>query len=608
MLQRALAPALFLVTLALVGCSAGSDKAGGSAAPDAAHEKVVLRLAIGTAAVEVNGFANEVARLTGGSVEVVAVDAWRLGQPRFERGLIADVRSGKADLGAVASRAWDSVGVMSFRALGAPLLVDSFALQERVLESPLSPEMLAGLKGSGLIGVGLLPGELRRPLGARRPLLGPSDYRGLRIGLQESRAGLAALRALGARPVLMSADQKGDGLDGFEFHLIAPSGETLDRRGNYLTANVVLWPRPLVIFTTQRTLARLTSAQRDALRQAAANDTSAETRFLASFERAQAAVDCTERRLRFVTAPPAAVAALRRAVRPVYGQLERDPPTRRFIVKIERIRRELGAPVSTVPRCSGAVKAVVAAVTPVDGEYRVTARPVDLPAAARAPEQQGTWRVVLDRGRFRLSLDGDAATWNADGAVRVSRDTMTWTVVDALDWGPHGTPNGVPIARGDKIVFRWRRTGHSLALSSKPGPLPGLSVHPLQRVGDAPGQRPLQKPAALEGVWATNVTAADWLADHLDPGGIPGNTGPLRLTLHGSRCRWTQQAPHGFYWGSGICRFAGDTLEFDQTQTDVGPGAPLYWHWSVFHDRLTFRLAPGVSPQTWTYHPWRRVR
>jgi TRAP-type C4-dicarboxylate transport system substrate-binding protein len=605
MVRRALAPALFLVTLALVGCSAGSDKAGGKASP----EKVVLRLAIGTAPVEVNGFANEVARLTGGSVEVVAVGPWRLGQPRFERGVIADVRSGKADLGAVASRAWDSVGVTSFRALGAPLLVDSFALQERVLESPVAEEMLAELKGSGLIGVGLLPGELRRPLGARGPLLGPSDYRGLRIGLQASRVGLAALRTLGARPVTMSAAQAGDGLGGFAFHLIAPSGETRDQRGNYLTTNVVLWPRPLVIFTTRRTLARLTSAQRDALRQATANDTSAETKFLASFERAQAAIDCTERRLRFVAAPPAALAALRRAVQPVYDQLERDPQTRRFIVEIERTRRELGKPVSAVPRCPRAAKVVVAAVTPVDGEYRVTARPADLPAAAQAPEQQGTWRVVLDRGRFRLSFDGDAANWRADGAARVSRDTMTWTVVDALDWNAHGTPNGVPIARGDKIVFRLRLSGHSLVLSSQPGPLPGLSVHPLQRVGDAPGQRPLQKPAALEGVWATDVTAADWLAHHGDPAGIAGNTGPYRLTLHGSRCRWTQQAPDGnLYWASGICRFAGDTLEFDELQTDEGPGAPLYFHWSVFHDRLTFRAAPGVSRQDWAFHPWHRVR
>jgi len=33
----------------------------------------------------------------------------------------------------------------------------------------------------------------------------------------------------------------------------------------------------------------------------------------------------------------------------------------------------------------------------------------------------------------------------------------------------------------------------------------------------------------------------------------------------------------------------------------------MFLHWSVFHDRLTFRRAPGFSPEVWAYHPWRKV-
>ena len=66
------------------------------------------------------------------------------------------------------------------------------------------------------------------------------------------------------------------------------------------TTNVVLWPRPLVLFTSRQTLARLTPAQRGALRAAAAADLGPETKVLSSFERNVTQADCALGRLRFV--------------------------------------------------------------------------------------------------------------------------------------------------------------------------------------------------------------------------------------------------------------------------------------------------------------------
>jgi TRAP-type C4-dicarboxylate transport system substrate-binding protein len=599
-----LLPALLLAAFALSGCSGNSDKAGGTAP----RKSIELRLAVGTDTVELGGFATEVSRLSGGTMRILTVGPWRPGQPSFERGLIDDVRAGKVDLGAVASRAWDSVGVTSFRALGAPFLIDSYPLQERVLTSPMIDEMLAGLRPTGLVGLGVLPGTLRRPLGTRRPLLAPSDYQGLRIGLQQSRLASATLRALGATPVPIGADDPAAGLDGVESHVTAIQNTHQDRHARYLTTNVVLWPRPLVIFANRQTLARLMPAQREILRRAVTADLSRETKHLASFERLATATECSQGRMRFVAAPPADVLALRRAAQPVYDGLERDQQTHRIVAEIERMRHQIGAPVSTVPRCSRDARTQkTAATTPVDGAYDLTVRPGDLPAATRVPEQYGRWQLVLDRGRFRLSEDSDGADWAGDGRVRVSGETMTWTFDHALDWGPHGAPDGVPVSGGDKLVFRWRRSDRSLVLTSRQGLLPGLSVRPLERLANAPSQERLENPSALQGVWASNVTVADY-ERFGDPGGIADNTGPLRLTVHGSRCRWTQQAPDGFHWHKGTCRYAGDTLEFDETVTDQGPsGVPLFLHWSVFHDRLTLRPAAGLSPVVWGYHPWRRV-
>ena len=103
---------------------------------------------------------------------------WRLHQVDFETGLIGDVRAGKADLGAAGSEAWASVGVNSFRALNAPLLINSYALQDRVLRSPVIGQMLQGLRPLGLVGIGVLPGPLRKPLGISRPLLQAVRLRG----------------------------------------------------------------------------------------------------------------------------------------------------------------------------------------------------------------------------------------------------------------------------------------------------------------------------------------------------------------------------------------------------------------------------------------------
>ena len=59
----------------------------------------------------------------------------------------------------VGAGAWDSVGVSSFRALVTPFLIDSYALQDRVIRNPMIGEMLRGLRPAGLAGIGVLPGR-----------------------------------------------------------------------------------------------------------------------------------------------------------------------------------------------------------------------------------------------------------------------------------------------------------------------------------------------------------------------------------------------------------------------------------------------------------------
>jgi TRAP-type C4-dicarboxylate transport system substrate-binding protein len=599
---------LLLAVLVLAGCHGGADKAGGSAA----RTPTVLTLAIPFGQpTEVNGFASNVSRLSRGTMRIAVTPRWRYGQIAYEKGLISDVQAGKADLGVAGTRAWDSVGVTNLRALGAPFLINSYPLQNRVLRSPMIPEMLDGLRQVGLVGLGVLPGQLRRPLGVTHPLLGPSDYAGRRIGVQQSLVASATMRALGAAPVWFGGGASISKLGGIEYDISDIRGSGYDRVGKYLTANVVLWPRPIVLFARRAVFAGLTPDQRHILQQAVTEDLTAETKAMISGERADADALCERRRLRFVTASAAEIAALHRAVRPVYVQLERDLQTRRFIGEIEAERAYVRASTSTVQSCSAhAPASAPGKATPLDGAYAVSVDSRDLPASQRIPEAYGSWEIVLDRGRFRFSQRSDGADWVADGRVRVSGHQMSWTVVDAADVGPHGVPDGIPLRRGLTVRFRWRRDGNGLVLvSAKARPaLTALTVRPLARVADAPGQQTLENPRAIEGSWASNPTAADVIAHHDDASSIPDNIGPLRLTVRGSRCSWTQHAPDGNHWGIGTCRFAGDTIELDMARTDSGTSpTPMFLHWSVFHDRLTFRRAPGFSPEVWAYHPWRKV-
>jgi TRAP-type C4-dicarboxylate transport system substrate-binding protein len=440
-----------LAVVLLAGCAgSAADKAGGQAG----HKVVVLTLAnpLG-GSLEVDAFTREVNRLSGGGIRIDVKSGWRSGQVAFENGLIGDVRAGKTDLGVAGSRAWDSVGVTSLRALNAPLLIDSYALQDLVVRSPLIPQMLKGLAPLGLVGLGVLPGPLRHPFGVARPLLGPSDYSGLKLGVQQSRVGSETFRALGATPVWFAAGAPIAGFGGVEQHISNIQGYQYDRVGRYLTANVVLWPRPLVVFASGSALAKLTLAQQRILREAVVDADPAETRFVVDNERDDTASLCRSHRLRFLTATGADLLALRRAVQPIYDQLERDRQTSRQIGQIESMRS--AAARGPAPSCAPATP-LAAKAGPLDGVYRFTSTIADLRAAGAVPgdlvpENYGAWTIAVKAGRFAFAQDDpQACTW-AYGTLKVNGNKVELSVTA----GGGISPNGAISQPGELYTYQW---------------------------------------------------------------------------------------------------------------------------------------------------------
>jgi len=523
--------------------------------------------------------------------------------------VLRDLRAGRVDLSWVGIRIFDRVGVKSFQPLLAPFLIDSYELETRVFADPLVRRTLSRARLPGVTVLGVLPGPIRRMAGFAHPFRQPSDFRGQVVGLQDSALADAALRALGARPRPEAGGLPVSGLDGYEQQVGAMPGNGLGRSARYVTANANLWPRPLAIVASAKALARLTPAQRSLLRGAVSAIRPTAVRQAVSEEIAATSAICRSG-MRQVTASAGQLERLRAAVAPIYRALAADPQTRVALRRLRSLKRTAATPPATLLPCAALAGARASdRVTPVDGSYTLSTSAADLPEAARLSELYGTWKIVLDRGRFRLTQRSDGADWVADGSVRVSGDRMTWSVSDALDMGPLGVPNGLPVNPGDRLSFRWRRSGAQLDLHSlDPQPaLPSLDVRALRRNGDGPGQERLVDPTPLFGTWKVNVTADDVIAHHDDVNGIGGNTGPMTLTIGSSRCTWSGRAPDGTFFARGSCRFAGDTLELDWSMTDPRTAAaPYFFEWSVFHDRLTLRHSPGFSPEGWAYHPWRR--
>jgi TRAP-type C4-dicarboxylate transport system substrate-binding protein len=344
--------AAVLLCLALVcaasGCSAhrsNADKAGGRR-----EKPVVLTLATTsmslTDAPPVRDFARRLAVLSDGALRIKVVGEWGSSAPNSELQVVRGVAAGRTDLGWVGSRAFDVLGVHGFRALSAPMLIDSYDVEAAVMSSDLPARMLESLRPLHVVGIGVLGDTLRRAIGVRRPLVSPAAWRGITFGTYPSKTQEQGIRALGAHPFhafgiyRVHALQTGQ-IQGFEFDVDRYAWYDLAPTAPYVAANVVLWPQVDVVFGNPERMASLTSEERSWLRQAA--QIAARRSVQRASEDAADVRDACATGARFVEASPENVAALRVSFNGVYRDLERDPQTRAFIRRITDLKRSSAA-------------------------------------------------------------------------------------------------------------------------------------------------------------------------------------------------------------------------------------------------------------------------
>jgi TRAP-type C4-dicarboxylate transport system substrate-binding protein len=350
---------LGLVSAIASGCagsSPNSDKAGGSGGGTTR-----LRLAFTPAGVDqlpaVQDFISRVTSLSRGTIRIQLLATWGSFEPDAEAQVVRATASGAVDLGVTRSNVFDTLGVSSFEALSAPMLIDSYPLENAVLRSPIPGRMLAGLKRLGVAGLAVLGDELRVPISVHRPLLAPADWRGLTVGTYRSAVQEQVIRALGATPLVVFGPFRTQALvagriQAFEQDVVGAENNSLVGQAPWFAANVALWPEIDVLLVNPGRLASLTGQQREWLAEAA-SAASTDSATLASDDGAYVRDDCAAG-ARFVYATSSDLAAIRRSLAGVYQQIKSDPQTNAFIEQIQRLKGSTPhSPVIRVPaRCA----------------------------------------------------------------------------------------------------------------------------------------------------------------------------------------------------------------------------------------------------------------
>jgi TRAP-type C4-dicarboxylate transport system substrate-binding protein len=456
----------FALLIALTACnSTGTDRAGGTAPPD---EVRVLEMASPNdgAPAQVNLWVEEVERASEGTIDIEIVVAWRLGETDYEQATVHDVADGKVDMAWVGARAMDQLGQRTFQGLVAPLLVDSHALQAEVFKAGIADAMLARLELDGVTGLAVLPGPMRKLLGVSKPYVSPPDFVGEAIGIQASQVAEETLSALGAKPTPLPSSASIDGVDGYEQQLASILGNRYFETAGYITSNVNLWPRPMVMIIGSEVFSSLSQRQQDALTGAGVSVR--DQALTASIEEDQIPVEALcDQGVQFAAATETDLGQLAAALEPVYADLGEDGAVAADIEAIGRLKAGLSQPADGA-ECVAEQPALEAVVP--NGTYEMTLTGAEAAAGCLTLEAEydeilfvnvmnngqldqheelggrggavengwvGSYEVFGDRIELTDSLLSLTARWEFDGEQLILSEMTGGNCGDVTVWTSH---------------------------------------------------------------------------------------------------------------------------------------------------------------------------
>jgi TRAP-type C4-dicarboxylate transport system substrate-binding protein len=407
-------------TVALVAaCSAtpSADKSGG--------DTVVLKLATIDRANNYRhshgpqAFVDSLEKVSGGRIKVEVTEDYGQGAPDAESDLVQAIASGDIDGGWPSTRSFANAGITGLEAVEAPMTLTSYAAEKALVSGPVADELLGQLDGTGVVGLDLAVGPLRRPFAAEAPLLGPEDWAGATFRVYNSPVQTDAVRLLGATAVNLGLgwidEARAGRLRGVEFDIAqyAQMGNTTE--AGYVTANIVLWPKVFVLSISQERFDTLTDQQRTWVREAA--EVAMQASVDATYDETTIAQDLCGKGTRFIAASPDQIAALRTSLQPVLDGLAADPANGALLTEIQAIAADHPEPdVPTVPEaCQQGTADDHSPTSPAagapgqvsdlpDGEYRVEITTDDLAAAGldNSDGISGTYTLTVREGTYEM--------------------------------------------------------------------------------------------------------------------------------------------------------------------------------------------------------------
>lgn len=398
--------------LGTVGCQAsGVDKAGA--------QTTVLRLAT-VDPINDNGqsfapqaFIDNLKAVSGGKLKVQVSTDYGQGNVKAESSLVKAIAAGDVDGGWPSTRSFAAAGIPGLSAVEAPMTITSYAAERALVSGPVAKKLLATLDGSGVVGLGLTVGALRRPFAAKAALLGVEDWQGVRFRYFDSPVQSEAITALGATPVNASLDWVdlvlAGKLRGAEFDVAQYSESGLRLEAGNVTSNVVLWPKMFVLSLSRKRFDSLTKQQQGWVREAAGKAVRASVD--ATYDENGLAKQLCAGGVHFRPATPAQLAGLRTALQPVVARLAADPtdgPLLRQILAIaaqhpqQEISVGAGSCRNGVTDPVGAIPSTVSSLP--DGIYRASISADEVAAAghSNASGLSGTWTLTVRHGTYEV--------------------------------------------------------------------------------------------------------------------------------------------------------------------------------------------------------------
>ncbi len=446
------------------------------------------------------------AELSDGTITIV---------PTFGVSNAAEVVSrGDADLGILASREWDALGVTSLGALEAPFLVDDDALAVAISTTDIATRAMAGLDAVGVTGLAMWPEDLRHLFAfdaSGKVFRTPEDVHGARILGIAGTPGQDLIPTLGGALYQegietgdLTGDRDTDASTGRLHGMVTGLwGAGLPPTPATVAGDVVVFSKYQMLVANSAAMNRLTDGQRATLAQvteqvlAGALDRHFSERDLAAELCAKGAT--------VIEAGPEALAAFRQAAQPLTDALASDPVTGPLMADIAALDASIAdapsaeactpPPASPAPPASApADEGFIGAQVPPNGTWRTQSTTDELVAAGGdrnfAGMNSGVWDWTFTDGEWLATHRNErcSGTYAVDGdAVRFV--TASTRATCGMDY-----------------VIRWRLDGDVLDLQLVEA---GDSLGP-----PASGQALINERAFIERHWQKAEDATGSSAGH----------------------------------------------------------------------------------------------